>query len=182
MSRFFTIGHSTHSFEVFLELLQASAITCVVDVRRLPGSRKFPQYNGPTLASLLTAHGIRYLHLAGLGGRRLKPIGKSHNAFWQNGSFRNYADYAWTAPFQFALETLTQRGEVQTCAIMCAEALWWRCHRRIIADYLLADGHEVFHIEGPTRVAAAVMTPIARPISDGRILYSDETLSPVRFF
>jgi uncharacterized protein (DUF488 family) len=150
-------------------------VACVVDVRRLPGSRKFPQYDSATLAGLLAEQDIRYIHLVDLGGRRPKPLGVSLNDFWQNTSFRNYADYAWTSPFQFALETLTMRGEVQTCAIMCAEALWWRCHRRIITDYLLADGHEVFHIEGPTRVSAAIMTPSARPISEGRILYSKET-------
>jgi uncharacterized protein (DUF488 family) len=175
MSRFFTIGHSTRPFEEFLELLRASMVNCVVDVRRLPGSRKFPQYDSATLAGLLAEQNIRYVHLVDLGGRRPKPIGMSLNDFWQNTSFRNYADYAWTSPFQFALETLVLRGEVQTCAIMCAEALWWRCHRRIITDYLLADGHQVFHIEGPTRVSAAIMTPTARSISEGRILYSNET-------
>lgn len=160
----FTIGHSTHAFAVFAGLLQAHAIACVVDVRRLPGSRRHPQFDGPALAEALAPLGIDYLHLSALGGRRGRslPAGAaSPNGFWENLSFRRYADYAMGADFQAGLAQLLDLSARRRCTLMCAEVLWWRCHRRIITDYLLAAGRTVCHIGGDGRAAPATMTPAA---------------------
>jgi len=165
----FTLGHSTHPLEDFVALLQAHAITCVVDVRRLPGSRRYPQYDGPALASSLAPLGIDYLHLAALGGRRGRslPTGApSPNGFWQNASFRRYADYAMGEDFHAGLAQLLALSATQRCTLMCAEVLWWRCHRRIITDYLLAAGRTVCHIMGNGRADAATLTPAARRAGD----------------
>jgi uncharacterized protein (DUF488 family) len=164
----FSIGHSTHALEAFVALLEAHAVECVVDVRRLPGSRRFPQYDGPALAASLEPLGIGYIHLAALGGRRGRslPAGTSPNGFWQNASFRRYADYAMGGDFHAGLAPLLERSSRQRCALMCAEVLWWRCHRRIIADYLLAAGRTVCHIGGNGRVEPATMTPAAERAGD----------------
>jgi uncharacterized protein (DUF488 family) len=168
----FGIGHSTHALDVFVALLQAHAIDCVVDVRRLPGSRRHPQYDGSTLAASLAPLGIGYLHLAALGGRRGRslPAGTSPNGFWQNASFRRYADYAMGEDFQAGLAQLLELSAHQRCTLMCAEVLWWRCHRRIIADYLLAAGRMVCHILGDGRAEPATMTPAARRVG-GHLVY-----------
>ncbi|HET6805126.1 MAG TPA: DUF488 domain-containing protein [Frateuria sp.] len=149
----FGIGHSTHSLEAFVALLQMHAIACVVDVRRLPGSRRHPQFDGPALAASLQPRGIGYLHLAALGGRRGRslPAGTSPNGFWQNASFRRYADYAMGGDFQAGLAELLELSAHRRCALMCAEVLWWRCHRRIIIDYVLAAGRAACHIDGNGR-------------------------------
>jgi uncharacterized protein (DUF488 family) len=164
----FGIGHSTHTLEAFVALLKAHAIACVVDVRRLPGSRRFPQFDGPALAASLQPLGIDYLHLAALGGRRGRslPAGTSPNGFWQNASFRRYADYAMGEDFHAVLGQLLELSAHQRCTLMCAEVLWWRCHRRIIADYLLAAGRTFCHIGGDGRAAPATMTPAARRAGD----------------
>jgi len=160
----FTIGHSSRPLAVFLDLLAASDIACVVDVRRLPGSRAFPQYDADALRDALAAVDIDYAHMTGLGGRRGRtlPADDTRNAMWRNASFRRYADYALTEPFADALAELESRAARERCTLMCAEAVWWRCHRRIIADHLLAHGHEVFHIMGPGKVVPATLTPGAR--------------------
>lgn len=164
----FSIGHSTHPLEAFVGLLQAHAVECVVDVRRLPGSRRFPQYDGPALATSLAPLGIGYLHLAALGGRRGRslPAGTSPNGFWQNASFRRYADYAMGEDFRGGLAQLLELSSRRRCTLMCAEVLWWRCHRRIITDYLLADGRTVCHIDGNGRTEPARMTPAAQRAGD----------------
>jgi uncharacterized protein (DUF488 family) len=164
----FSIGHSTHPLDAFVALLRAHAVECVVDVRRLPGSRRFPQYDGPALAASLAPLGIGYTHLTALGGRRGRslPTGTSPNGFWQNASFRRYADYAMGADFHAGLAQLLELSSRQRCTLMCAEVLWWRCHRRIIADYLLAAGRTVCHIDGNGRAAAAAMTPVAERTGD----------------
>ena len=163
----FSIGHSTHPLEAFVRLLQMHAIEWVVDVRRLPGSRRFPQYDGPALAASLEPLGIGYIHLPALGGRRGRslPAGTSPNGFWRNASFRRYADYAMGEDFHGGLVQLLELSS-RRCALMCAEVLWWRCHRRIITDYLLADGRTVCHIDGNGRAEPASMTPTARRDSD----------------
>jgi uncharacterized protein (DUF488 family) len=168
----FGIGHSTHALDAFVARLQAHAIDCVVDVRRLPGSRRHPQYDGPALAASLAPLGIGYLHLAALGGRRGRslPAGTSPNGFWQNASFRRYADYAMGEDFQAGLAQLLELSAQQRCTLMCAEVLWWRCHRRIIADYLLAAGRTVCHILGDGRAEPATMTPAARR-AGGHLVY-----------
>ncbi|RXG98777.1 DUF488 family protein [Bradyrhizobium zhanjiangense] len=170
---FFTIGHATHSIEGFIELLQGSSITYLADVRTVPRSRTNPQYNRDTLPQSLAAVSIGYEHIASLGGlrSRKREVPRETNAFWQNGSFHNYADYAMSAAFHEGLAHLRDLGQTQRCAIMCAETLWWRCHRRIITDYLLAAGETVFHILGPGQVKQAEMNPAARVMADGRLVY-----------
>src|SRR5262249_53662239 len=144
------IGHSTHSIPEFISLLQDAAIQLIVDVRAFPRSRTNPQFNIDVLPSSLSEAGIDYQHLPELGGRRhrARNAPPSPNTFWQNPAFRSYADYAATAPFKSGLASLSRLAESQCCAIMCSEAVWWRCHRRIIADYLLTQGMEVAHIMG----------------------------------
>ncbi len=161
---FYTIGHSTRSIDEFVALLQAANIRLVVDVRTIPRSRTNPQFNGDSLPAALNDFQIRYEHIAALGGLRghKRDVAPSVNAFWQNESFHNYADYAMSESFRAGLARLRELGHVTTCAVMCAEAVWWRCHRRIIADYLIAAGEQVFHILGPGRVDAARMTEAVR--------------------
>ena len=170
---FHTIGHSTRSLGEFLELLSEARIERITDVRKIPRSRTHPQFNQDTLPEALKAHHISYEHLPTLGGRRGKSATSSAdvNAFWTNQSFRNYADYALTQSFHDGLEHLLDEGRKQRCAIMCAEAVWWRCHRRIIADYLIASGNAVLHIMGPGRVETARLTPGAVIQPDGTLIY-----------
>lgn len=163
----FTIGHSTHSFGAFADLLAQEDVQCVVDVRKLTGSRRFPQFNADALAPALAARGVGYVHIAALGGRRGRslPVGEpSPNGYWTHDSFRRYADYAMGPTFAEGLDALRAQAQSQRCALMCAEALWWRCHRRIIADYLLLEGREVRHILGPPPAQPAQMTPGARSV------------------
>ena len=173
----FTIGHATRPIEQFIELLQASSVTFVVDVRTVPRSRTNPQYNREILPHSLAAVSIGYEHIASLGGlrSRKREVPREVNAFWQNGSFHNYADHAMGTAFHEGLAHLRQLGQVQRCAIMCAETLWWRCHRRIITDYLLAAGETVFHILGPGQIKEAVMNPAARVIPGGCLVYPAQT-------
>ena len=158
---FFTIGHSTRSIAEFVDLLRASQIELVVDVRRIPRSRTNPHFNRERLPEELQRFQIRYVHLASLGGLRNRPrrIETSPNLFWENSSFRNYADYALTEEFHDGLTALRDLGHKQRAVVMCAEAVWWRCHRRIIADYLICAGESVFHILGSDRVDRALLTP-----------------------
>jgi uncharacterized protein (DUF488 family) len=161
---FFTIGHSTRSTEAFIELLRQSEIQLVIDVRKVPHSRANPQYERDALAASLAAHQIAYEHvpeLGGLRGRR-RDVAQTVNAAWQNQSFHNFADYALSESFRSGLAKLRQLGHARRCAIMCAEALWWQCHRRIIADYLLAAGETVFHILGRNKVEEARTTAGAK--------------------
>lgn len=162
----FTIGHSTHSFGDFAALLAQEGVQRVIDVRKLTGSRRFPQFNADALAPALQAAGIGYQHIAALGGRRGRTLSQgepSPNGYWTNESFRRYADYALSADFAAGMDALRQASTASCCALMCAEALWWRCHRRIIADYLLLEGREVRHILGTARAEPAHMTPGATP-------------------
>jgi uncharacterized protein (DUF488 family) len=142
-------------------------------VRRFPRSGTNPQFNLGTIDTELAAAGISYRHVAELGGRRSRAKGlqQSPNGFWENSSFRNYADYAATEPFRDGLAVLRGMGHSHHCAIMCAEAVWWRCHRRIIADYLLASGEQVSHILSATKVETARLTPAARIQPDGTLIY-----------
>jgi uncharacterized protein (DUF488 family) len=170
---FFTIGHSVRPIGEFIDLLVASEVCLVVDVRTIPRSRTNPQYNREALPGSLSEFQIAYEHIAELGGRRprAKNIAPEVNAFWENQSFHNYADYAMGGGFRSGLARLRQLGRIRRCAVMCAEAVWWRCHRRIIADYLLAAGERVFHILGPDAVAPASPTKIAAPQADGTLTY-----------
>ena len=156
--------------------MQAAEIHAVADVRRFPRSRTNPQFNLGTIDVALASAGISYRHIAELGGRRsrAKEVRESPNGFWENTSFRNYADYAETVPFRDGLAILREMGQSQRCAIMCAEAVWWRCHRRIIADYLLASGEQVSHILSATKVEPARLTPAARVQPDRTLIYPKE--------
>jgi uncharacterized protein (DUF488 family) len=171
---FFTIGHSTRSLPEFVDLLHKAEVRAVADVRKIPRSRTNPQYNAETLPGALAEHQIGYEHLAKLGGLRGRRRGAdpSPNSFWENDSFRNYADYAATEPFQEGLRELRALGRLRRCAVMCAEAVWWRCHRRIIADYLIIGGDIVWHILGPGHIEPAKLTPAARVQPDGSVVYA----------
>jgi uncharacterized protein (DUF488 family) len=170
----FTIGHSTRALGELVALLEEAGVGRLVDVRTLPRSRANPQFNADALPEALAASGIGYTHLAALGGLRHHPKGAppSPNTLWRNDAFRNYADYATTPAFRAGLDQLCGLAREERCAIMCAEAVWWRCHRRIIADYLLASGVAVTHIMGSAKLAPATLTPGARSLPDGTILYA----------
>jgi uncharacterized protein (DUF488 family) len=170
----YTIGHSTRTLEELVRLLRARGVQSLVDVRTVPRSKTNPQFNADVLPAALRAEGIEYVGMAGLGGLRGKKKGSpSRNTAWENESFRNYADYAQTPAFARALEELLDRAARSTCAIMCAEAVWWRCHRRIIADYLLARGVSVRHILGEARAEEAKPTPYLKIEANGTLSYPE---------
>jgi uncharacterized protein (DUF488 family) len=173
---YFTIGHSTRSLDEFVAMLRENGVNLVADVRTVARSRTNPQFNRDRLPQTLAAEAIEYRHLPKLGGLRGKPKGQqaSPNSFWTNDSFRNYADYALTEPFQEGFSQLRSLHGQHVCAIMCAEAVWWRCHRRIITDYLIASGETVCHIMAPHRTEHATMTPAARVQPDGALVYAAE--------
>ena len=172
----FTIGHSTRDVGAFIALLQGAGVDGVADVRRFPFSRRYPHFNGEALAGSLAAAGIGYRHFPALGGRRGPARdGESRHTLWRVPAFRNYSDYAETPEFRAAFAALQRLAGERTVAVMCAEAVWWRCHRRIIADYLIAAGCSVDHIlDG--KIEAAVLTPEASPQPDGSILYRTPSL------
>lgn len=170
---FFTIGHSTWPLDLFVALLKGAEVRLVVDVRTIPRSRSNSQYNSDVLPASLSAFQIGYEHIAALGGLRGRQPNAppATNAFWQNQSFHNYADYAMGEDFHSELSRLRKLGHSERCAIMCAETLWWRCHRRIISDYLIAAGEMVFHILGPSQVKQAHMTSAAKVGLVGMVTY-----------
>ena len=174
--RFFTIGHSTRPFSEFVGLLNEAEVRLVIDVRTVPRSRTNPQYNMDTLPETLAEFQVGYEHIAALGGLRprSREVSSETNAFWENQSFHNYADYAMSEDFRVGLARLRALGLTRTCAIMCAEAVWWRCHRRIITDYLIAAGEEVFHILGPNHIEQAHMTLAANLGRPGTLTYPGE--------
>jgi len=172
-SMIWTIGHSTRTVAELAALLGQIPVDLLADVRSVPRSRTNPQFNADALPGALTAAGIAYRHLPALGGLRgrCKDRPSSPNTLWRNAAFRNYADYAATGPFHAGLGELLALSRDHCCAIMCAEVLWWRCHRRIIADYLLAAGIAVAHIIGPNKIEPATHTPGVRSLPDGTLLY-----------
>jgi uncharacterized protein (DUF488 family) len=172
---FFTIGHSTRTIVEFVGLLQSSRVDLVVDVRSMPRSRTNPQFNGESLGETLAPWQIGYVHIDALGGLRgkAKTVEPSPNAYWRVRGFRNYADYALTSAFGVGLARLRELGGQHRPAIMCAEAVWWRCHRRIITDYLLGQGDCVMHILGPSHVDEASLTPGAA-LCGSTVLYPAE--------
>jgi len=176
---FFTIGHSTRLVAEFVDLLKGAEIETVVDVRTVPRSRTNPQFNRDALPETLSGYGLGYEHIAALGGLRGKAheVAPQANGFWRVQSFHNYADYALSEPFRSGLARLRTLGHARRCAIMCAEAVWWRCHRRIIADYLIAGGETVLHILGNGRIEPARLTEAAKPQPDGSLRYpANQTL------
>ena len=148
-------------------------VDLLIDVRSIPGSRAAPQFNGETLPASLAANDIGYRHLLALGGRRHHPKGAppSRNTFWRVAAFRDYADYAETDAFRAGLTELLDLARERRCAIMCAEAVWWRCHRRIVTDYVLTRGVPVQHIMGPGKIAPGSVTPAAVTMPDGTLRY-----------
>ncbi len=171
----FTIGHSTRSIPEFVDVLRSGPANLVVDVRTVPKSRRNPQYGEAVIGEELAPYQVGYTRIAALGGLRGKSreVPPDVNGFWQNQSFHNYADYALSDEFAAALDELLSISSERRCAIMCAEAVWWRCHRRIISDYLLARGRTVLHLMGGERVEPARLTPGARS-EDGKVLYPAE--------
>lgn len=169
----FTIGHSTRPIDEFLTLLQQVDVNLLVDVRSIPRSRTNPQFNTDALPETLGDAGISYQHLPALGGLRHRKKGAtpSVNTFWHVAAFRSYADYAATEAFRAGLDELRALARDNCCAIMCAEAVWWRCHRRIIADYLLTQGVSVMHIMGRDKIDPAKLTPGARVLPNGTLVY-----------
>lgn len=170
---FHTVGHSNRSLSEFIDLIASAAVTHIVDVRKMPMSRANPQFNGDRLADDLSRVGIGYEHVAALGGLRSKDwqVPPDVNALWRNRSFHNYADYALSPAFGAGLAHLLRVGTDRSCAVMCSEAVWWRCHRRIISDYLIARDQQVFHIMGVGRFDPAVLTPGGVIHADGEITY-----------
>lgn len=168
----YTIGHSTRTIPEFVEVLRTGAVQLVVDIRTIPRSRTNPQYNEDALPAALAEWQVGYRRIAELGGLR----GRSHdvprqvNSYWENKSFHNYADYALSGRFAEGLAQLLELAADRTAAIMCSEAVWWRCHRRIVADYLIIRGIPVFHLMGPGKIEPARSTPGARP-REGHLVY-----------
>lgn len=173
MAQFMTIGHSSRSLSEFLDMLREAEVRLLVDVRSFPRSRANPVFNIDTLPDALAKVQIAYRHCPQLGGRRNKQpdVEESVNAFWRVQAFHNYADYALGADFAAAFTELLDLGRATPLALMCSEAVWWRCHRRIITDYLLLNGHAVDHLMGPGQVEHATPTPGAVKRADGKIIY-----------
>ena len=172
----FTIGHSTHSIERFVELLQQNRVAALVDIRRFPSSRNCPQFNQGELATALAEHGIEYHWLEALGGRRPKEKdATSANAGLRSESFRNYADYMQTEPFRQGIAALAQIADVNPTAIMCAENVFWRCHRRLVSDFIVAQGGNVEHIFPGGEVKAHEPTEGA-VMQEGKVTYPGEKM------
>lgn len=167
--KLWTIGHSTHAIEEFIAALNSFDIETVVDVRSYPGSRRYPQFNKENLRPALAGATVEYLHFPELGGRRrAKP--DSINMAWRNEMFRGYADYMETNDFREGIARLLNVAGAQRTSVMCAEAVWWRCHRGLISDYLKTKGIEVTHIMAVGKSEAHPFTPAAR-IVDGELSY-----------
>ncbi|HEY8793704.1 MAG TPA: DUF488 domain-containing protein [Gemmatimonadaceae bacterium] len=164
-----TVGHSTHSIDELLEMLAVHGITRIADVRRFPGSRAHPQFNPDALRASLAERGIAYTPMLELGGRR-KPHPDSPHVAWRNDSFRGYADYMDTPEFAAAAEDLATLARGDRVAVMCAEGVWWRCHRSMIADYFKAGGWKVLHILGAGDATEHPYTSVAK-VADGKLTY-----------
>jgi len=174
-----TIGHSTRSIDEFIGFLRAHEIQLLVDVRTIPRSRHNPQFNTDTLALSLRDTSLQYRHLPELGGLR-KPKEDSVNNGWRNASFRGFADYMQTDKFLKALESLMANSRLQPTAIMCAEAVPWRCHRSLIADALMIRGWEVRHVMSPEKATPHILTPFAH-LGKGALTYPEPSDSPSLF-
>ena len=168
----YTIGHSTRSFEEFLALLRSFNIKILADIRKMPGSRKFPQFDQDELKRTLEEYGIQYVYLENLGGRR-KLSATSKNTTWRNKSFQAYADYMETKFFEVGAETLKEFAAEKPTAMMCSEAVWWRCHRSMVSDYFKSQGWTVLHIMSEGKATEHPYTSPAR-IVDGKLFYTPE--------
>jgi uncharacterized protein (DUF488 family) len=168
--RVFTVGHSTHSLDDLEALLAAHDVERVADVRRVPRSARHPQFRAESLAVALPARGVDYRHLPALGGWR-RPLPDSRNGGWDNDAFRGYADYALGGEFAEAFDELERLARERPTAIMCAESLWWHCHRRLIADRLVASGWTVCHIGTDGSLSEHELPAFAERQADGTVLY-----------
>lgn len=176
MKTLYTIGHSNHSIEEFIEMLQAYEIKCLVDIRRFRGSRKHPQFGHELLQQTLEASGIAYRFIENLGGRR-KPQPDSKFVCWRNDSFRAYADYMQTEDFRDGISALSELALETRTAMMCSEAVWWRCHRSMVSDYMMAKGWEIEHIFSATQLKPHPLTQPAT-IKNQQLYYCDHLLIP----
>ncbi len=176
MMLLYTVGHSTRTVDEFIQLLSAADITLVVDIRSFPRSRIDPQYNEDVLPLTSSKHHSGYLHLTELGGGRskIKAISNDTNGFWKNRSSQSYADYAMTPDFQDGLAELIKLGRKECGALICSEAVWWRCHRRIVADHLIARGEKVFHLMNADKIESASLTKGATVQDDNLLTYPSE--------
>lgn len=172
----FTVGHSNHGLAEFVEMITAAGVDALVDVRKLPGSRKYPHFNDDVLATELPKSGVSYRRVEELTGRRnvSRTVPFEVNGNWRNRSFHNYADHALSEEFAAAIRQLRDAARREVPAVMCSEAVWWRCHRRIIADHLLASGEDVRHIMGPGSVTAATFNEGAVVGDDHRVRYPEQ--------
>ena len=175
MTTLYTIGHSTHTLDQLLDALRAHGIATLVDIRAFPMSRRLPQFNRDSLEQTLPAAGIRYIWMKALGGYRKKVLEESPHIALRNKSFRNYADYMLTPEFEQAVSELVSLAENARTAYMCAERVYFRCHRMLVSDWLVAHGHEVLHIDATGPVRAHKLTAEARMI-DGRLIYRGDRL------
>ena len=175
MARLYTIGHSTRTFDEFVEVLNAHAIQTLVDIRAFPMSRRLPQFKREALEKNLPDAGIRYIWMRALGGYRKKILDDSPNIGLRNASFRNYADYMLTPEFVSSLAELISQSQKSPTAYMCAERVYFRCHRMLVSDWLVAHGHEVLHIDGTGPVKPHSLTAEARMI-DGQLIYRGDRL------
>jgi uncharacterized protein (DUF488 family) len=170
---FFSVGHSSRTIEDFVQLLRFAEVETVADIRSFPNSRSNPQFNRDVLPDRLAAFRLAYVHIPELGGRRgrSRNVPPEANGLWDNQSFHDYADYALSAGFRVGLERLVALGRTARCAMLCSEAVWWRCHRRIVADHLIARGETVFHLMQPGRADPATLTPGAVVRPDRSVVY-----------
>lgn len=172
----YTIGHSNHSFEDFISLLEAYEIRGIADIRSFPGSRKFPHFNRAELEQTLPEHGVEYLWIPKLGGRRhIRKGYDSPNMGLTSLGFRAYADYMATEEFRGGVNELLSAARRSRTAYMCAEALYWRCHRRLLSDYLTAHGIEVLHIIGPKNLVIHKLSKEAVMMAEGEVIYPTVT-------
>ncbi|MEO6637046.1 MAG: DUF488 domain-containing protein [Ginsengibacter sp.] len=173
MKTIYTIGHSTRSLEEFIKMLNSFEVQILADIRSLPGSNRYPQFNKENLKISMPAAGIQYKHLRDLGGRR-KVKKDTRNNRWRSDSFKGYADYMETPEFKIAIENLEQIALKNTTAYMCSEAVWWRCHRSMVSDYLKVEHWKVFHIIAPAKAQEHSFTEPALVVND-TLTYSDDT-------
>jgi uncharacterized protein (DUF488 family) len=175
MATLYTIGHSIRSLEELVEALQAHSIQTLADIRAFPMSRRLPHFNRESLEETLPAAGIQYVWMKDLGGRRKKSLKDSPNVALRNDSFRNYADYMLTPDFERAAADLVKLGEQSRSAYMCAERVYFRCHRMLVSDWLVAHGHEVLHIDDAKPPKPHKLTAEARLV-DGQVIYRGDRL------
>jgi uncharacterized protein (DUF488 family) len=172
-----TIGHSTHTLPAFIDLLQAHGIETVADVRRFPGSRRHPHFGAEPLGAALEAHGIAYHWFSGLGGRRKPDLLAAEGSAWRHPSFRAYAQHLQSEEFAQDFASLQHACKAGRTAVMCSELLWWRCHRRLIADAMQFCGWQVLHILGPGECSPHRLAPPVRVVPEGLTYAADDTAS-----